>query len=111
MKVPLSRIAHTRSGDKGDTCNVGVIALREEDYCTAARLMGAKPKRIIARHLLPGFMSHLIASATLVRCSAPWAARASFKAERTCERTARFRTRRRSFCRIRFTADFVFATW
>ena len=27
--------------------------------------MGAKPKRIIARHLLPGFMSHLIASATL----------------------------------------------
>jgi hypothetical protein len=23
VKVPLSRIAHTRSGDKGDTCNVG----------------------------------------------------------------------------------------
>ena len=42
-----------------------LLALREEDYCTAARLMGAKPKRIIARHLLPGFMSHLIASATL----------------------------------------------
>jgi hypothetical protein len=29
MKVPLSQLAHTRSGDKGDTCNVGVIALRE----------------------------------------------------------------------------------
>jgi peptide/nickel transport system permease protein len=28
-------------------------------------LMGAKPSRIISRHLLPGFMSHLIASATL----------------------------------------------
>src|SRR5437879_10165942 len=28
-------------------------------------MMGAKPGRIIARHLLPGFMSHLIASATL----------------------------------------------
>jgi peptide/nickel transport system permease protein len=42
-----------------------LLALREEDYTTAARLMGAKPKRIIARHLLPGFMSHLIASATL----------------------------------------------
>ena len=42
-----------------------LLALREEDYCTAARLMGARPKRIIARHLLPGFMSHLIASATL----------------------------------------------
>jgi len=42
-----------------------LLALREEDYCTAARLMGARPKRIIGRHLLPGFMSHLIASATL----------------------------------------------
>jgi peptide/nickel transport system permease protein len=42
-----------------------LLALREEDYTTAARLMGAKPKRIIVRHLLPGFMSHLIASATL----------------------------------------------
>jgi hypothetical protein len=32
MKVPLSRVAHTRSGDKGDTCNVGVIAFDERDY-------------------------------------------------------------------------------
>ena len=42
-----------------------LLALREEDYCTAARLMGASPKRIIGRHLLPGFMSHLIAAASL----------------------------------------------
>jgi peptide/nickel transport system permease protein len=42
-----------------------LLALREEDYCTAARLMGARPRRIIVRHLLPGFLSHLIASATL----------------------------------------------
>jgi peptide/nickel transport system permease protein len=42
-----------------------LLALREEDYCTAARLMGASPSRIIGRHLLPNFMSHLIASATL----------------------------------------------
>jgi len=42
-----------------------LLALREEDYCTAARLMGAKPGRIIGRHLLPNFTSHLIASATL----------------------------------------------
>lgn len=42
-----------------------LLALREEDYCTAAQLMGASPTRIIARHLMPGFMSHLIASATL----------------------------------------------
>jgi len=42
-----------------------LLALREEDYCTAAQLMGARPRRIIARHLMPGFMSHMIASATL----------------------------------------------
>lgn len=32
MKKPLSAIAHTRSGDKGDTSNVGVIALKPEYY-------------------------------------------------------------------------------
>ena len=32
MKVRLLDIAHTRSGDKGDTANVGVIALRPEWY-------------------------------------------------------------------------------
>ncbi len=42
-----------------------LLALREEDYVLAAQLMGAKPKRIIARHLVPGFMSHLIATATI----------------------------------------------
>jgi peptide/nickel transport system permease protein len=42
-----------------------LLALREEDFCTAAVLLGARPKRVIARHLLPNFMSHLIASATL----------------------------------------------
>lgn len=42
-----------------------LLALREEDFCTAAVLMGAPPRRVIFRHLLPNFMSHLIASATL----------------------------------------------
>ena len=42
-----------------------LLALREEDFCTAAVLMGARPSRVIGRHLLPNFMSHLIASATL----------------------------------------------
>ena len=32
MKIPLSRIAHTRSGDKGDTCNIGVIAYESRHY-------------------------------------------------------------------------------
>jgi hypothetical protein len=42
MKVPLSQLAHTRSGDKGDTCNVGVIALREADYPVLAREVTAE---------------------------------------------------------------------
>ena len=42
-----------------------LLSLREEDFAQAAQLMGAKPRRVIARHLLPSFTSHLIASATL----------------------------------------------
>jgi peptide/nickel transport system permease protein len=42
-----------------------LLSLREEDYVLAARLLGAGPARIIGRHLIPGFMSHLIASATI----------------------------------------------
>jgi hypothetical protein len=37
MKKPLAAIAHTRSGDKGDTCNIGVIAWKPEDYATIVR--------------------------------------------------------------------------
>ena len=32
MKVSLFDLAHARSGDKGDTANVGVIALKDEFY-------------------------------------------------------------------------------
>jgi peptide/nickel transport system permease protein len=42
-----------------------LLSLREEDFATAAQLMGASPLRIVGRHLLPSFASHLIASATL----------------------------------------------
>ena len=41
------------------------FSLREEDFVQAAEMMGAKPSRIIRRHLLPNFRSHLIASAAL----------------------------------------------
>jgi len=41
------------------------LALREEDYVRAAELMGASPGRIIRAHMMPNFMSHLIASASL----------------------------------------------
>jgi hypothetical protein len=32
MKVELTQLAHARSGDKGDTANVGVIALKDTYY-------------------------------------------------------------------------------
>jgi peptide/nickel transport system permease protein len=41
------------------------LALREEDFVLAARLDGAKPRRLIFRHMLPSFASHIIASITL----------------------------------------------
>ena len=41
------------------------LSLREEDYVQAAEMMGAKPSRIIKKHMLPNFSSHLIASAML----------------------------------------------
>src|SRR3989441_13176647 len=37
MKIQLGRLAHARSGDKGDTANVGLIALRDELYPLLAR--------------------------------------------------------------------------
>lgn len=42
-----------------------LLSLREEDFATAAQLTGASPTRIIRKHLLPNFSSHLIASVTL----------------------------------------------
>ena len=32
MKVQLLKLAHARSGDKGDTANVGIVALKDEYY-------------------------------------------------------------------------------
>ncbi len=42
MKVPLSRIAHCRSGDKGDIANIGVIAYRERHYPVLVREVTAE---------------------------------------------------------------------
>jgi peptide/nickel transport system permease protein len=41
------------------------LAMREEDFVTAAIVAGAKWQDIIFRHMVPSFYSHLIASATL----------------------------------------------
>lgn len=37
MKLPLGRIAHARSGDKGDTANVGVIVYDQKHYPVLVR--------------------------------------------------------------------------
>lgn len=42
MKIALSRIAHARSGDKGDTSNIGLIARRPEDYPILVREVTAE---------------------------------------------------------------------
>jgi peptide/nickel transport system permease protein len=41
------------------------LSLREEDFILSARLDGAKSRRLIFRHMLPSFYSHIIASVTL----------------------------------------------
>jgi peptide/nickel transport system permease protein len=41
------------------------LAMREEDFVLAARLNGSSEMRIILRHMLPSFLSHIIASLTL----------------------------------------------
>jgi peptide/nickel transport system permease protein len=41
------------------------MSLREEDFVMAARLAGANEVRVVFRHMVPSFASHLIASLTL----------------------------------------------
>ena len=42
MKVELTKLAHARSGDKGDTANVGLIALQDEIYPILVREVTAE---------------------------------------------------------------------
>lgn len=42
MKVQLTKLAHARSGDKGDTANIGLIALRDEFYPVLVREVTAE---------------------------------------------------------------------
>jgi peptide/nickel transport system permease protein len=41
------------------------LVLREEDFITAARLIGCSQPRVIFRHMVPSFASHIIAASTL----------------------------------------------
>ncbi len=47
MKVRLIRLAHARSGDKGDTANVGVIARKPQYYPLLEKYLTAER---VARH-------------------------------------------------------------
>ena len=42
MKVQLLKIAHARSGDKGDTSNIGLIAFKPEHYPLLVREVTAE---------------------------------------------------------------------
>ena len=42
MRIQLTKLAHARSGDKGDTANVGLIALRSEYYSLLVREVTAE---------------------------------------------------------------------
>src|SRR4026208_1343287 len=42
MRIRLTELAHARSGDKGDTANVGLIALKDEYYPLLVREVTAE---------------------------------------------------------------------
>ena len=54
MRVRLVDIAHARSGDKGDTANVGVIALKPEWYPLLARELTRERVRDHFRDVISG---------------------------------------------------------
>lgn len=54
MRVPLSQIAHARSGDKGDTANVGIIAYDDKDYPILVREVTAERVKAFFDGLVKG---------------------------------------------------------
>jgi hypothetical protein len=54
MRVQLADVAHARSGDKGDTANVGVIALKPEWYPVLARELTRERVRDHFRGVITG---------------------------------------------------------
>lgn len=54
MKIELLKLAHARSGDKGDTANVGVIALKEEFYPLLVREVTAEKVKMHFGEIVKG---------------------------------------------------------
>jgi peptide/nickel transport system permease protein len=52
-------------GGTARTVRSRFLSIRDESYVMAARVAGASERRIIFRHMLPSFYSHMIASVTL----------------------------------------------
>jgi hypothetical protein len=53
-RVPLIRIAHARSGDKGDCANIGLIALQPEFYPALVKQVTAERVKAHFRELCRG---------------------------------------------------------
>ena len=62
ITIILSLVAWT---ELGRVVRGRFLSLREEDFVMAARLSGASDIRVIFRHMVPSFTSHVIAAATL----------------------------------------------
>jgi hypothetical protein len=54
MKAPLAKIAHCRSGDKGDIANIGVIAWEERHYGVLLRELTAERVKAFFGELVKG---------------------------------------------------------
>src|SRR5690349_459457 len=52
--MKLSDLAHTRSGDKGDTCNIGVIAYNQQAYLTLQKHLTAEKVKAYFGPLVTG---------------------------------------------------------
>jgi hypothetical protein len=66
VRVPLLRIAHGRSGDKGDSANIGVIARSPAAYAVLHKVLTAEVVKAcfahvaqgpVQRYALPGFLA------------------------------------------------------
>jgi len=63
MRTALFNLAHTRSGDKGDKCNIGVIARRPEYYPVLLReLTAERVKRFFGDWCLGGVERYELAN-------------------------------------------------
>ena len=54
MKIPLSEIAHARSGDKGDMANIGVIAYQPQHYAVLVREVTAERVKLYFGNFVKG---------------------------------------------------------